>query len=155
MGRIIPHLWYNKEAEEAARFYASILPNSHVDAITPLLTETPSGPAVIVEFTLMGSPFQALSAGPFDAFNHSFSLIVECENQAEIDKYWDALGAGGQIEQCGWLKDRYGVSWQIVPKGIEKIMRDPDKAMVKRYTEAMLKMVKLDIAELTRAVEGK
>jgi predicted 3-demethylubiquinone-9 3-methyltransferase (glyoxalase superfamily) len=157
MSKLIPHLWYSDKAEEAARFYASVLPNSHVDSVMALPAETPSGPAgsvTIVEFTLMGVPFQAISAGPLDPFNHSVSFIVECEDQAEIDRYWEALGKGGAVEQCGWLKDRYGLCWQIIPKGFHDMMHDKDKARVKRVTEAMLKMVKFDIAQLQRAYEG-
>ncbi len=157
MTRIIPSLWYNTQAEEAAKFYASILPNSKVDSVSSLPAESPSGPAgsvKIVEFTLLGQPFFAMSAGPLDDFNHSVSFQVECENQAEIDRLWDALGAGGTIEQCGWLRDRYGLCWQIVPKILGEMMKDPDRARAKRVAEAMLKMVKLDIAGLQQAYHG-
>jgi len=157
MTRIIPSLWYNTQAEEAAKFYASILPNSKVDSVTSLPAESPSGPAgsvKIVEFTLLGQPFFAMSAGPLDDFNHSISFQVECESQAEIDRLWDALGAGGTIEQCGWLRDRYGLCWQIVPKVLGEMMKDTDRARAKRVAEAMLKMVKLDIAGLQRAYNG-
>jgi predicted 3-demethylubiquinone-9 3-methyltransferase (glyoxalase superfamily) len=158
MTKLIPHLWYNKEAEEAARFYASVLPNSHVDSVSTLPSETPSGPpgsVTIVEFTLVGVPFQAISAGPLDTFNHSISFIVECKNQAEIDRLWDALGKGGQVEQCGWLKDRYGLSWQIIPQGFHEMMQDKDPARRKRVVDAMLQMVKFDIAGLEKAYAGK
>jgi len=157
MSRIVPHLWYSDKAEEAARFYASVLPNSHVDFVSKLPADSPSGPAgsvAIVEFTLMGQPFQAISAGPLDPFNHAISFIVECDDQAEIDRYWEALGKGGAVEQCGWLRDRYGLCWQIVPKGFHAMMKDPDRAKVKRVTEAMLKMVKFDIAGLEKAAAG-
>jgi predicted 3-demethylubiquinone-9 3-methyltransferase (glyoxalase superfamily) len=157
MARIVPHLWYSREAEEAARFYASIFPDSHVDRVTALPNETPSGPpgsVKIVEFTLFGQPFQAISAGPLDAFNHAVSFIVNCEDQAEVDRYWNALLDGGKAEQCGWLKDRYGLSWQIVPTALGKLMTDPDLAKAKRVGDAMLKMVKLDIAKLEAAAEG-
>jgi len=157
MTRIIPSLWYNTQAEEAAKFYASILPNSKVDSVSSLPAESPSGPAgsvKIVEFTLLGQPFFAMSAGPLDDFNHSVSFQVECENQAEIDRLWDALGAGGTIEQCGWLRDRYGLCWQIVPKSLGEMMKDTDRARAKRVAEAMLKMVKLDIAGLQQAYHG-
>lgn len=157
MTKLIPHLWYTSEAEEAARFYASVLPNSHLDSVSALPAESPSGPpgsVKIVEFTLVGVPFQAISAGPLDAFNHSVSFIIECEDQAEIDRYWDALGKGGTIEQCGWLRDRYGLCWQIIPKGFHDMMHDKDQARVKRVTEAMLKMIKFDIAALERAYAG-
>jgi predicted 3-demethylubiquinone-9 3-methyltransferase (glyoxalase superfamily) len=119
MARIIPHLWYSTQAEEAAKFYASVIPNSKVESVTALPADSPSGPAgsvKVVEFTLCGQPFVAFSAGPLDDFNHSISFMIECETQAEIDRLWDALGKGGKVEQCGWLKDRYGLSWQITPK---------------------------------------
>jgi predicted 3-demethylubiquinone-9 3-methyltransferase (glyoxalase superfamily) len=108
MAKIIPHLWYSSEAEEAARFYASVFPDSRVDRVTALPNDTPSGPlgsVKIVEFTLFGQPFMAISAGPLDAFTHSVSFVVNCDDQAEIDRYWNALLEGGQVEQCGWLKD--------------------------------------------------
>jgi len=154
MATITPHLWYSKEAEQAARFYASIFPDSRVDRVTDLPSDSPSGPAgsvKMVEFTLLGQPFAAISAGPLDPFNHSISFIVNCDTQAEIDRYWDALLKGGSPEQCGWLKDKYGLSWQIVPKVLPELMTDPDREKAKRVSEAMLKMVKLDIAELERA----
>jgi predicted 3-demethylubiquinone-9 3-methyltransferase (glyoxalase superfamily) len=157
MTRIIPHLWYTDQAEEAAAFYASVLPNSKVDAVTPLPVDSPSGPAgsvKVVEFTLVGQPFMAISAGPLDAFNHSISFIVECEDQVEIDRLWAALSDGGEIEQCGWLKDRYGLSWQIVPAALGPMMKDPDRNRAKRAAEAMMKMVKLDIAGLQKAYHG-
>ena len=157
MSKIIPHLWYTDKAEEAAAFYASVLPNSKVDSVTALPADTPSGPAgsvKVVEFTLMGQPFMAISAGPLDAFNHSISFLIQCDDQAEIDRLWAALSDGGKVEQCGWLKDRYGLSWQIAPAVLGKMMKDADRARVKRVTEAMLKMVKLDIAGLQRAYSG-
>ena len=100
---------------------------------------------------MLGQPFAAFSAGPLDSFNHAISFMVNCDTQAEIDRYWDALLEGGTPEQCGWLKDRYGLSWQIVPKVLGELMRDPDREKAKRVSEAMLGMVKLDIAELERA----
>jgi predicted 3-demethylubiquinone-9 3-methyltransferase (glyoxalase superfamily) len=157
MTRIIPHLWYTDQAEEAAAFYASVLPNSRVDAVTPLPVDSPSGPAgsvKVVEFTLVGQPFMAISAGPLDAFNHSISFIVECEDQVEIDRLWTALSDGGEIEQCGWLKDRYGLSWQIVPAALGPMMKDPDRNRAKPVAEAMMKMVKLDIAGLRKAYQS-
>jgi predicted 3-demethylubiquinone-9 3-methyltransferase (glyoxalase superfamily) len=108
----------------------------------------------VVEFTLMGQPFMALSAGPLDAFNHSVSFAIQCDDQAEIDRLWAALSEGGQTERCGWLKDRYGLYWQIVPAGLGAMMKDRDRARAKRVAEAMLKMSKLDIEELKRAHEG-
>jgi predicted 3-demethylubiquinone-9 3-methyltransferase (glyoxalase superfamily) len=152
--KILPHLWFDKEAVEAAKFYASVFPDSHVDSVTAIPAETPSGPAgsvEVVEFTLAGQPFQAISAGPLDPFNHAISLVVDCADQEEVDYYWDALSAGGTIEQCGWLKDRYGVSWQIVPNVLNEMMQDPDRERARRVTEAMLQMKKLDIAALKEA----
>jgi predicted 3-demethylubiquinone-9 3-methyltransferase (glyoxalase superfamily) len=118
--KIFTFLWYATGAEEAARFYASIFPDSRVDRVTPLPADSPSGPAgsvELIEFTLCGQSFLAISAGPLDPFNHAISLHVTCEDQAELDRYWNALLEGGAAEQCGWVKDRYGVSWQIAPAG--------------------------------------
>jgi len=156
--KIVPFLWYSKEAEEAAKFYCSIFPDSHVDAVNALPADSPSGPAgsvVVVEFTLCGQPFQAMSAGPLDPFNHAVSFMVECKDQKEIDRYWEALGAGGTYEPCGWLKDRYGLSWQIAPTVLFEMTKDPDRAAARRAAEAMLKMKKIEIAELERAFGKK
>ena len=147
------------EAEEAARFYASVFPDSRVERVTALPADTPSGPAgsvKVVEFTLLGQPFMAISAGPLDPFNHAVSFLVSCDSQQEkeIDRYWNALLDGGKTEQCGWLKDRYGLSWQIAPTVLGEMLNDPDRAKAKRAAEAMLKMVKFDIAALERAYQG-
>lgn len=153
--KIVPHLWYTDEAEEAARLYASIFPDSHVDRVTPLMSESPSGPpgsVRVVDFTLFGQPFQAISAGPHHEFNDAVSFVVRCDDQAELDRYWDALvAAGGTPQACGWLVDRFGVRWQIVPAALDEMMRDPDPDRSRRVTDAMLKMVKLDIAALEAA----
>ena len=157
MASIQPFLWYNKEAVEAAQFYSGILPDSHVDRVSALQTDSPSGPAgsvKVVELTLIGQPFMAMSAGQMDSFNHAISLLVTCDTQDEIDHYWEALLEGGAPEQCGWLKDKYGVSWQIAPKRVFELHADPDKARAKRVGDAMLKMVKLDIAALEAAANG-
>jgi len=156
--KIVPWLWYAEKAEEAAAFYVSLFPDSRVESVTDLPADSPSGPAgtvKVVEFTLAGQPFMAMSAGPLDPFNHAISFMVNCEDQAEVDRLWDALSEGGAIEQCGWLKDRYGVSWQIVPTVLGEMMKDPDRARARRVAEAMLQMVKLDIEGLRRAYEGK
>jgi predicted 3-demethylubiquinone-9 3-methyltransferase (glyoxalase superfamily) len=157
--KIMPHLWYTREAEEAARFYASIFPDSRVDRVTALPADSPSGPAgsvAVVEFTLFGQPFMAISAGPLDPFNHAISFVVTCDDQAEVDRYWDALlQDGGAPEQCGWLKDRYGLSWQIVPAVLGEMITDPDRQKARRAAEAMLKMVKLDVAGLKAAYAGR
>jgi predicted 3-demethylubiquinone-9 3-methyltransferase (glyoxalase superfamily) len=156
--KIMTHLWYAREAEEAAKLYTSLFPDSHVDHVTALPSETPSGPAgsvKVVDFTLFGQPFRAMSAGPHHDFNDSISLVVSCDDQAELDRYWSALlESGGKAQACGWLIDRFGVRWQIVPGVFDEMMRDRDVARAKRVTDAMLKMVKLDIATLERAYRG-
>jgi predicted 3-demethylubiquinone-9 3-methyltransferase (glyoxalase superfamily) len=156
--KIYPHLWYAKEAEEAARFYASVFPDSHVHGVTALMSETPSGPpgsVKIVYFTLMGQRFQAMTAGPHHDFNDAISLVVECDDQAELDLYWNALAAnGGKPGPCGWITDRYGLRWQIVPAGMSEFLGGKDTARVKRATEALLKMGKIDIAALEKAARG-
>lgn len=155
--KIVPHLWYSEHAAEAAKFYTSIFPDSHIDSTTPLAADSPSGPAgsvQVVEFTLAGQPFLAISAGPLDPFNHAVSFVVNCADQAEIDRYWNALSAGGTIEQCGWLRDRYGLCWQIVPTVLGEMMKDADRDRARRVMEAMLKMKKLDIEGLRRAYAG-
>jgi predicted 3-demethylubiquinone-9 3-methyltransferase (glyoxalase superfamily) len=153
--KIFPHLWYAKEAEEAARFYASVFPDSRVDRVTTLQSATPSGPpgsVKVVDFTLFGQRFQAITAGPHDEFNDAISLVVSCDDQAELDRYWNALlENGGKAQACGWLIDRFGVRWQIVPAVLDEMMRTPDPARSKKVTDALLQMVKLDIAALEKA----
>ncbi len=153
--KIFPFLWYAKEAEEAARFYASIFPDSRVDRVTPMLSESPSGPpgsVKVVDFTLLGQRFQAMTAGPHHEFNDAISMFVLCDDQAELDRYWNALiEGGGKPQACGWLIDRFGLRWQIVPAILDEMMRDKDPARSKRVTDAMLQMVKLDIAALEKA----
>jgi predicted 3-demethylubiquinone-9 3-methyltransferase (glyoxalase superfamily) len=155
--KIYTHLWYATQAEEAARYYATIFPNSRVERVTPLLSDSPSGPAgsvKVVDFTLLGQRFQAISAGPHHEFNDAISLVVECEDQAELDRYWNALLEGGGTPQaCGWLIDRYGLRWQIVPAVLDEMMSEKDPARAKRVTDVMLKMVKLDIAALKAAAQ--
>lgn len=155
--KIIPFLWYAKEAEEAAQFYASIFPDSRIERIYTLPVESPSGPpgsVKVVEFLLFGQKLIAMSAGPLDPFNHAISFVVNCDTQQELDKYWNALLDGGSAEACGWLKDRYGLCWQIVPTELDDLMADPDPAKAKRTAEAMMKMVKFDIAALKAAHDG-
>jgi predicted 3-demethylubiquinone-9 3-methyltransferase (glyoxalase superfamily) len=153
--KIYTFLWYAKEAEEAARFYASIFPDSRVDRVTPMLSESPSGPpgsVKVVDFTLLGQRFQAMTAGPHHEFNDAISIVVECDDQAELDRYWDALlKGGGKPQACGWLMDRFGVRWQIVPAVLGEMMRDKDPARSKRASDAMLNMIKIDIATLEKA----
>lgn len=157
--KIFPHLWYAHDAEAAAHFYAGIFPNSSVDAIVPLHSDSPSGPpgsVVVVDFTLFGQRFQAITAGPHHDFNDAISLVVTCEDQAELDRYWNALLVdGGREQACGWLIDRFGLRWQIVPSVMDKMMRDTDPARSKRVTDAMLTMGKIDIAALQAAYDGK
>ena len=153
--KIQTFFWYAKEAEEAARFYASIFPDSHVDGVTPLMSESPSGPpgsVKVVDFTLFGQRFQAMTAGPHHEFNDAISMVVLCDDQKELDRYWIALlEGGGKPQACGWLIDRFGLRWQIVPVIFEKMMSDRDPARSKRVTDAMMQMVKFDIAALEKA----
>jgi predicted 3-demethylubiquinone-9 3-methyltransferase (glyoxalase superfamily) len=155
--KIYPFLWYAKEAEQAARFYTSIFPDSRVDRVVAMQSESPSGPpgsVKVVDFTLFGQPFQAMTAGPHHEFNDAISIVVECDDQAELDRYWNALLDGGQPQACGWLIDRYGVRWQIVPAALVGMMGDEDKARSRRVSDAMLQMIKLDVAALERAYRG-
>lgn len=156
--KITPFLWYAKEAEEAARFYTGIFPDSRIKGVYTLPTDSPSGPpgsVKVVDYTLCGQDFVAMSAGPLDPFNHAVSFVVNCEDQAEIDRYWSALLEGGTPEQCGWLRDRYGLAWQIVPTALARMIGDPDKAKAKRAADAMMGMVKLDLPQLQAAFEGR
>ena len=157
--KIVPHLWYVREAEEAARFYASVFPDSRVDRVTTMPAESPSGPAgsvVAVELTLCGQAFVAFSAGPHHSFNDAVSFMVTCDSQAELDRYWNALERnGGKPQACGWIIDKYGLRWQIAPTVLGKMMADKDKAKAKRAAEEMLRQVKLDIAKLEAAFNGR
>ncbi len=157
--RVLTCLWYETGAEEAARFYVSIFPGSRVERVATLLSESPAGPpgsVKVVDFVLFGRPFRAIGAGPHHPFNDAVSMVVECEDPAELDRYWDALVAGGGRPQaCGWLIDRFGLRWQIVPAALGEMMADPDPARVKRVGDAFLKMVKFDIAALERAWRGE
>jgi predicted 3-demethylubiquinone-9 3-methyltransferase (glyoxalase superfamily) len=156
--KISPCLWFDGRAEEAARFYTSIFPDSRIDHTERSSIDYPggkTGDVLLVEFTLAGLSYQALNGGPHNQFNDAISLSVTCKDQAEVDRLWDALTAnGGQPVQCGWLKDKFGVSWQIVPEEFFTMIRDKDPRKSKRVMEAMMQMVKLDVAELRRASEG-
>jgi predicted 3-demethylubiquinone-9 3-methyltransferase (glyoxalase superfamily) len=152
--RIVPHLWYDKEAKEAAQFYCSVFPESRVDHVATI-HDTPSGDCDVVSFTLAGQPFMAISAGPLFKFNESISFQVHCDTQEEIDRYWSKLSAVKESEQCGWCKDKYGLSWQIVPSVLQEMMADKDPKKVVRVVQAFLKMKKFDLAALKRAYEGK
>ena len=157
--KIYPFLWYARDAEEAAKFYASVFPDSRVDRVTALRSETPSGPpgsVKVVDFTLFGQKFQAMTAGPHHDFNDAISMVVMCEDQAELDRYWNALlSGGGQPQACGWLIDRFGLRWQIIPAAFAEMMADKDPVRSKRVTDAMLQMVKFDIAALEKAYRAK
>jgi predicted 3-demethylubiquinone-9 3-methyltransferase (glyoxalase superfamily) len=157
MSKISPCLWFDGEAEEAARFYVSLLPDSRIEQVQKNAVDSRAGKAgsvLVVEFTLAGQRFMALNGGKPFAFTHAISFKIDCADQAEVDRYWDALSAGGSVEQCGWLKDRYGVSWQIVPTALPQYLGGPDAAGRQRAMQAMMQMVKLDIAGLKKAYEG-
>jgi len=155
--KVTQHLWFEKDMEAAIRFYTSLIPGSRIESFSAVMADNPSGPAGsvgIAAFTLGDQNYMAIEAGPLDPFNHSFSIMVDCDTQDELDRLWDALKEGGSVEECGWLKDRWGLSWQIAPTRLRELMEDPDLAKVRRVTEQMLKMVKLDIAPLEAAAEG-
>jgi predicted 3-demethylubiquinone-9 3-methyltransferase (glyoxalase superfamily) len=152
MARITSHLWFDKEAKEAAQFYTSIFPNSKIKSTTTI-HDTPSGSADIVTIDLLGQDFTLISAGPFFKFNEAISFMVHCETQDEIDYYWEKLSADPKAEQCGWLKDKYGLSWQIVPTIMAQMMKDKDPKKLARVTQAFLKMKKFDIGKLKQAYE--
>jgi len=149
-------LWYDSQAEEAARFYVSLLPNSRIRDITRYGAGAPmpEGTALTITFDLAERPFMALNGGPHVTFNEAHSMVVECETQDEIDRLWAALLDGGSAQQCGWLKDRYGLSWQIVPATLQSMLTDGDKAASDRMMAAMMGMVKLDSAALEAAYRG-
>lgn len=153
---ITPCLWFDGQAEEAAKFYVSLFPNSHIDDVAKAAADFPSGKkgdVLTVDFTLMGRKFQGLNGGPYFKFNEAVSFVIPCKDQAEVDRYWKALSAVPEAEQCGWVKDRYGLWWQIVPTKLYQLLSDPDRAKAGRVMEAMLKMKKLDIAALERAAQ--
>jgi predicted 3-demethylubiquinone-9 3-methyltransferase (glyoxalase superfamily) len=156
--KITPYLWFAEKAVEAAELYVSLFPDSRMVSVSPLAADSPSGPAGSVrmlEFVLGGQRFLAIEAGPLDPFNRAVSFLVDCEDQAEVDRYWSALTAGGGQEgRCGWLQDRYGVHWQIVPKALGALMQRADPARARRVMEAMLGMNKLDVAGLEKAARG-
>lgn len=155
--KVTQHLWFEKDMAAAIARYTSLIPGSKIISTSAVEADNPSGPAgsvTITEFTLGDQNYMAIEAGPLDPFNHSFSIMVEVDTQAELDRLWDALKEGGSVEECGWLRDRWGLSWQIAPLRLRELMDHPDKAVVKRVTEQMLKMVKLDIAPLEAAAKG-
>ena len=155
MRKITPFLWFDSQAEEAANLYVSIFKNSRILSVTrygdagPL----PKGSVMTVSFELDGEPFVALNGGPVFKFTEAISFFVNCESQEEVDHFWEKLSVGGKESRCGWLKDKFGLSWQIVPTALPRMLQDPDAAKSKRVMEAMLKMSKLDIGLLQRAYE--
>lgn len=157
--KITPCLWFECNAEEAVRFYTSVFPDSSVENVHRAKADTPGnkeGEVLFIEFTLAGQRYQAINGGPHEKFNDAISLSVDCADQAEVDRYWEALTAdGGRPVQCGWLKDKYGLSWQIVPLRLTELLSDPDSAKAKRVMQAMMKMVKLDVAALEAAAAAK
>ncbi|HEX6229252.1 MAG TPA: VOC family protein [Solirubrobacterales bacterium] len=157
MRQITPMLWFDDQAEQAVDFYGSVFDDVKVTEIARYGEAGPGeeGSVMTVAFELEGEPFVALNGGPHFEFTEAISFVVGCENQAEIDHFWEKLSEGGEEGQCGWLKDRFGLSWQIVPSRMGELMSDPDPERARRTTEAMLKMKKLDIAELERAREGE
>ena len=158
MPKPFPCLWFDGEAEEAAEFYTRIFPNSRVDKVARATADYPSGKkgdVITVDFTLDGERFQGLNGGPEFDFNEAVSFVIDCEDQAEVDRYWDALAAGGgEHGPCGWMKDRFGLSWQVVPRRLYEMLDGPEDAAERAMT-AMLKMGKLDVAELERAYAGE
>jgi predicted 3-demethylubiquinone-9 3-methyltransferase (glyoxalase superfamily) len=153
--KITPCLWFDHDAEAAVRFYTSVFANSSVDHVQRSTVDYPGGKegaVLIIKFTLAGQNYLALNGGPSETFNTAISLSVDCEDQAEVDHFWTALAAdGGQPVQCGWLKDKYGLSWQIVPRRLPELLSDPDAAKARRVMQAMMQMVKIDVAKLEAA----
>ena len=161
MKPIVPCLWFDNQAEEAARFYTSVFKDSKITGTAyygPAASEAagrPKGSVLTVTFEIHGQEFLALNGGPAFKFSEAISFVVKCKNQEEIDEYWSRLSEGGAPGQCGWLKDRYGMSWQIVPESLGKMVQDKDRAKSDRVMEALIKMKKLDARALEEAYEGK
>ena len=156
MPRITPNLWFDSQALEAAEYYVSVFPNSRVDNVThyPEAGPGPAGTVLTVEFTLDGQPFVAINGGPQFTFDEAVSFEITCADQDEVDRYWSTLSEGGEESQCGWLKDRYGLSWQVVPEGMAEVLDDSDPERANRAMTAMLGMTKLDLAALRAAADG-
>jgi len=154
--KITPFLWFDTQAEQAAEFYVSIFPNSKMGAVSRYGEggPGPAGTAMTVSFELDGLPVTALNGGPMYKFTEAMSFSVDCEDQAEVDRYWSRLTDGGEEGPCGWLKDRYGFSWQIVPKALPRLLTDPDRGRAGRAMQAMMKMKKLIVADLEAAAAG-
>jgi predicted 3-demethylubiquinone-9 3-methyltransferase (glyoxalase superfamily) len=156
MQKISPFLWFDDQAEEAMHFYVSVFKNSKVGNVTRYgdAGPGPKGSVMTASFELEGQQFTALNGGPHFKFTEAISFVVSCETQAEVDELWDKLSEGGQTQQCGWLKDKFGLSWQITPVALMELMSDPDPERSRRVMEAMLQMTKIDIAKLRQAYEG-
>ncbi len=156
MPRITPNLWFDTEGEEAAEFYVSVFPNSKVTNVTHYgeAGPRPAGMVLTVDFVLDGQEYTAINGGPEFTFDEAISLLINCADQDEVDYYWAKLSEGGEESQCGWLKDRYGLSWQVVPTGWEDLLNDPDPARAQRAMTAMLGMQKLDLAAIRAAADG-
>jgi predicted 3-demethylubiquinone-9 3-methyltransferase (glyoxalase superfamily) len=159
MDKISPCLWFDGEAEEAARFYTSLFPNSHIDSVERAAADTPSGPkgsVLTVTFTLAGQSFIGLNGGPDFKFNEAISMSIDCDDQAEVDRYWaELVTGGGEHSVCGWLKDRFGVSWQVIPRQLPDMLASSDRSAAERAMKAMLDMTKIDVAALREAYEGQ
>ena len=157
MPKITPFLWFNDKAEEAANFYVSIFPNSKIVSVSRHgdTGPGPKGSVMTVGFELDGEPFTALNGGPNYTFTPAVSFVVHCDTQQEVDRYWDKLTAGGKPVQCGWLEDKYGLSWQIVPKALMRLLQDKESAKSQRVMKAMMQMVKIDIAQLEAAAAAE
>ncbi|MGX4806520.1 VOC family protein [Bradyrhizobium guangdongense] len=159
MSKLVPCMWFNGDAEEAAKFYVSLVPNSAITHVQRNVADNPSGKegsVLVVEFTVAGQPLVALNGGMKMEYTHAISLMIHCDDQVQVDSVWNAfLAHGGKEEQCGWLRDRWGVAWQVVPKVMFEFLSSPDKAAAARAMQAMMKMVKLDVDVLRRAFEGK
>jgi predicted 3-demethylubiquinone-9 3-methyltransferase (glyoxalase superfamily) len=156
MSKLTACLWFDTEGEEAARFYTSLFPNSRITNVSHYGEAGPrdAGTVMTVEFELDGQPFLALNGGPQYTFSEAISYQISCETQDEVDRYWSTLSEGGEEGPCGWLKDRFGVSWQVVPTALPRLLSDPDRERAQRVMAAMLQMRKIDIAELERAAEA-
>lgn len=156
MPKLVPNLWFDKVAEQAAEFYVSVFPNSRITNVVryPKGSPGPAGEVMTVEFELDGQPFVGINGGPQFTFDEAVSFHITCQDQAEVDLYWDRLTDGGEESMCGWLKDRFGLSWQVVPVGMDEIFRDPDPQRAERAMQAMMGMRKLDVAEMQRAADG-
>jgi predicted 3-demethylubiquinone-9 3-methyltransferase (glyoxalase superfamily) len=158
MPKITPNLWFDGNAEEAAQFYVSLLPDSRIENVWRSPADNPSTPAgavLLVDFTVAGQRFTAINGGPQFSFTEAVSFVIDCEDQAEVDRLWDALTAdGGEPGRCGWLKDRFGMSWQVVPRELGELLGSPQREGAGRAMEAMLRMDKIDVGELRRAFAG-